>query len=258
MILHSNMKRVLLTRQDNSAVAEILRSMNIECLEMPLIDCSFEVNADDATDIFEELSGYSWITFSSPNAVRGFFKAFFQEFKDIRALGIARIACVGEATAKELSKYYISADIVPEKQTGVGMAEAIHNYESVENLRVLSVRGNMALPDLYKALDDKRAIVDTFEVYKTSLLTLNPKDKVVVDFKKNGADVVVFSSQSAVQSFVNNASKLLLDKNARNPKIVAIGPTTAEAVKKFSMQVAEVAASPSAKDVAAAIIACLD
>ena len=251
------MKRVLLTRQDNSAVAKILKSAGVECLELPLIDCSLEFNPDDAADVFDELSGYSWITFSSTNAVRGFFKAFFKEFRDIRALGIARIACVGEATAKELSKYYICADVVPENQTAIGMAEAIEKFESVENLRILSVRGNLALSDLYNALDKKRAIVDTFEVYKTSLLDLNPNDKTVDDFKKNGADVVVFSSPSAVQSFVNNASKLLLSKNATKPKIVAIGTSTAEAVKKLSMEVAAVATSPNPKEIAEAVLSCM-
>ena len=251
------MKRVLLTRQDNSAVAKILKSAGVECLELPLIDCSLEFNPDDAADVFDELSGYSWITFSSTYAVRGFFKSFFKEFKDIRALGIARIACVGEATAKELSKYYICADVVPENQTAIGMAEAIEKFESVENLRILSVRGNLALPDLYNALDKKRAIVDTFEVYKTSLLDLNSNDKAVDDFKKKGADVVVFSSPSAVQSFVNNASKLLLSKKATKPKIVVIGTSTAEAVKKLSMEVAVVATSPNPKDIAEAVLSCM-
>ncbi|MBE6413064.1 MAG: uroporphyrinogen-III synthase [Verrucomicrobiaceae bacterium] len=251
------MARVLLTRQDNSAVSKILKKSGVDCLDMPLINCAFEVNTDDAIDIFGELSGYDWLTFSSPNAVKGFFKAFFKEFKDIRSLGIARIACVGEATAKELSKFYLCADVIPEKQTGIDMVEAMHNFESLDNLRVLSVRGNLALPDVLKALDEKRAIVDTFEVYKTVLLSLNDTDKTLIDFKKNGADVVVFASPSAVQSFVNNASKLALSDKAVRPKIVAIGSTTAEAVKKYSMNVVSVAQSPSPEDIAKAVLELL-
>ncbi len=248
------MARVLLTRQDNSVLSKLLKKSGVDCLDMPLINSAFETNADDATDIFDELSGYDWLTFSSPNAVKGFFKAFFKEFKDIRSIGIARIACVGESTAKELAKYYLCADVIPQKQTGVDMVDAMHNFESLDNLRVLSVRGNLALPDMLKALDEKRAIVDTFEVYKTELLNLNEENKAVIDFKNNGADVVVFASPSAVQSFVNNASKLTLADGAVRPKIVAIGSTTADAVKKYSMNVASIAESPSAEDVANAVL----
>ena len=247
------MKRVLLTRQDNSAIAKILKSEGFDVIDMPLIECVFSVNSDDCADIFDGLGSYEWITFSSPNAVRGFFKAFFDEFDDIRSLGIARLACVGEATAKELSKFYLKADVVPQKQTAVSLAEAMSEFESLENLKVLSVRGNLALPDLVKSLEDKKAIVDTFEVYKTNLLDVAKTDESVQSFKNNGADVVVFSSPSAVESFVKNAKNLLLKANATRPKIVAIGSTTAEALKKRSMEVPVVSDSPKAEDIVAAV-----
>ncbi len=247
------MKRVLLTRQDNSALAKILATDGFDIIDMPLIECSFNVNTDDCADVFDGLGSYEWITFSSPNAVRGFFKAFFDEFDDIRSLGIARLACVGEATAKELAKFYLKADVVPQKQTATSLAEAMASFESLENLKILSVRGSMALPDLVKNLEDKKAIVDIFEVYKTTLIDVAKTDKSAQTFRKNGADVVVFSSPSAVESFVRNAKNLLLNDGAKRPKIVAIGSTTAEALKKRSMEVSAVSESPKAEDVAEAV-----
>lgn len=251
------MKRVILTRQDNSALAEALKDAKVECVEMPLIQSSFEVNPDDAADIFDELGGYDWLTFSSPNAVRGFFKAFFREFKDIRCLGIARIACVGEATARELAKFHINADVIPEKSTAADMAEAMGNFESLENLKILSVRGNLAMPDLVKALESRRAIVDTFEVYKTLHVDLDGADLAVAEFRRKGAHIIVFASPSAVESFIKNAAKLALEPDAARPKIVAIGGTTAEAAKKASMPVGAVAASPRPEDIALAVLSLL-
>jgi len=251
------MRRVLLTRQDNSALAAELKQRGVETLDMPLIQCDLVADAQTAADIFEELGTYDWITFSSPNAVRGFFKEFLSTFRDIRAIGIVRIACVGEATAKELRKFYLDAAVIPDVQTGVAMARAIGNYESVENLKILSVHGNMAIGDLVKALEAQRAIVDTFEVYKTSHRKLDGDDSSAVEFRKGGADVVVFSSPSAVESFVRNARHLTLEKGAVNPKIVVIGPTTAEAVKKHSMTVSAVSKSPNASDIADAVLSLL-
>ncbi len=250
-------RRVLLTRKDNSALAELLKSGGVEVVELPLIDCSYAVNADDASDVFDELGGYDWITFSSPNSVRGFFKAFFNEFADIRSLGIARIACVGDSTARELQKFFIKADVVPERQTAAEMANAMGEFQSLENLKILSVRGNLALPELVKALEKHNAIVDTFEVYRTSHKKLAHTDAAVGDFKKSGADVVVFASPSAVESFVKNAETLALEDGAVRPKVVAIGPTTAAAVRKFSMKVAAEAEAPTAEAVFNAISSLL-
>lgn len=57
----------------------------------------------------------------------------------------------------------------------------------------------------------------------------------VADFRKNGADAVVFASPSAVESFVKNAKNLLLGEKAVRPKIFSIGPTTTVALKKYAM-----------------------
>ncbi len=247
------MKRILLTRQDNSVLAKILKSDGYLVIDMPLIECTCSVDAGERADVFAELGSYDWLTFSSPNAVKGFFKAFFDEFDDIRSLGIVRLACVGEATARELAKFYLKADVIPEKQTASALVGAMHTFESLENLKILSVHGNLALPDLVKGLNKKNAIVDTFEVYQTTLVELSEKNKSVKDFKENGADVVVFSSPSAVESFVRNAKKLTLKDGAKRPKIVAIGTTTADAILKHSMTVSAVSESPKAEDIANSI-----
>ncbi len=252
------MRRILLTRQDNSAVAEHFKGGDFEILELPLIECIHNVDESEASDVFGELGGYDWLVFSSPNAVRGFFKAFFREFNDIRALGIARIACIGDATVRELSKFYLRADVVPEVQTAAALAEAMGEYETLENLKILSVRGNLALPDLIKALEAQRAIVDVFEVYKTNLVALKSDDAVVVDFRKKGADAVVFASPSAVESFVRNLDAIVLEKDALRPKVVAIGSTTADAAKKKGMKVSAVSESPRPEDIAAAVKSLFD
>ena len=65
--------RVVLTRENNSAVAEILRSKGgIEVVEMPLIKIERNVEDADFADIMEEMGTYDWITFSSANGVRHF------------------------------------------------------------------------------------------------------------------------------------------------------------------------------------------
>ncbi len=250
-------KRVLLTREDNAAVAKILAKNGVEVMELPLIKVSLQSNIEDVKEVFAEMGRYDWITFSSANGVRGFFKNFLEHFDDIRSLGFARIACVGEATARELKKYFLRADIIPEISTGESMANAMAEYETLENLKVLCVIGNLASNELFDVLEKNNAIVDAVEVYKTDIRDLEKDHDVVLDFKKGGADVVVFSSPSAVESFAKNAEILALSSSAVKPKIVSIGVKTSVAVKKFGMKVAAEAVNPTPQAVSDAVISVL-
>ena len=92
--LPEKQKRVLLTRENNETLAEALRANGVEVLELPLIRTVHEAQNEDVEDIMREMGSYDWITFSSANGVKGFFREFFKNFDDIRTLGVARIACV--------------------------------------------------------------------------------------------------------------------------------------------------------------------
>ena len=250
-------KKVLLTREDNSAVAEILKSKGVGAIELPLVKINLQAEEDELRDVFAEMGRYDWLTFSSVNGVRGFFGEFLKSFDDIRALGIARIACVGEATARELKKYFLRADVVPEISTAENMAQAMADYETLENLKILCIIGNLAGNELFDALEKKRAIVDALEVYKTEIARVEKDCAAAAEFRKTGADAVVFASPSAVEGFAKNAENLALSVKAVRPKIVAIGAKTAAAVEKFGMKVAAQAKNPSPEAVAEAVLSAV-
>ncbi len=245
-------KRVLLTRENNAALKEELQKRGAEVLEIPLIRVEHTVNKEDADDIMAEMGTYDWITFSSVNGVKGFFAEFFKRFDDIRTIGIARIACVGESTAKEIGKYYLRADVVPDVSSADAMLEKMAEYETLENLKVLCVMGNLSSPELAGKLESSHnAITDTIQVYETSLADLSKCDSPDLEsFNKDGADAVVFASPSAVESFLKNMNFLSGGIKKADPKIVSIGPTTTAGAKKFMLKVAGESASPLPEAVA--------
>ena len=249
-------KTVLLTRENNAELAAVLRGRGADVLEIPLISRELGYSGELASDIFETLGSYDWITFSSAHGVKGFFAALFEYVDDIRAIGLARLACVGESTAAELRLFHLAPSVIPGVSNAAAMADSMAEFETLENLKILCVRGNLSQGDLERKLESEYgAIVDSFEVYKTSARIVGKEEGAL--FRKYGAAALVFSSPSAVDSFAKNAPSLILSAKAIRPKIVTIGPSTSEAVKKLNMKVAASANSPRVEDVADAVMKVL-
>ena len=248
-------RRVVLTRAEgaNDNWRAELEQRGATVLELPLVSVELGAHASAAEDILQSLGTYEWIVFTSPNGVRGFFKSFFEKYKDIRCLGPSRIACVGKATAAELDRVHIQTDILPDEATGDALAEALLAADNLENLKLLLVTGNRNRDTLEQRLiTDGQAIVDTFTVYETKDADAASASDIE-SFREKGADAVVFASPSAVESFVSQLSRLKPREGATLPKVVAIGPVTAAAVKQAGIPLAAEAAAPSAAGIAEAL-----
>lgn len=248
-------RRVVLTRAEgaNDTWRAELEQRGATVLELPLIAVDLGAAPATAGDILESLGTYEWIVFTSANGVKGFFKSFFEKYKDIRCLGPSRIACVGKATAVELDRVHIQTDILPEEATGDALAEALLAADNLENLKVLLVTGNRNRDTLEQRLvKEGQAIVDTFTVYETKDADAREASDVE-EFREKGADALVFASPSAVESFVAQLSRLKPGEKAKHPKVVAIGATTAAAVKQHGIPLGAESIAASATGIADAV-----
>ncbi|MEM9159314.1 MAG: uroporphyrinogen-III C-methyltransferase [Verrucomicrobiota bacterium] len=229
-------RRLVVTRSKGQAseLSKKLELLGAEVIGLPLIEISRNVDEQTAKDVFAEIASYDWLVFSSPNGVRFFFETFFENFKDIRSLGFIRIAAVGKSTAKEVEKYFVSVDLIPEEANADSLADALVATDSLDSAKVLIVTGNLGRDVLVKKLDEARAIVDRFEVYKTAPTELkeHPAAKM---FREQGADAIIFTSSSGVKNFVDQAKNLIVEEGATRPKTVSIGPITTESMKKLGM-----------------------
>ena len=82
-----------------------------------------------ARDAFEKAlgEGVDAITFSSGSTVKNF-AGLFPEGEARRILEGVTVACIGPVTAEEAKKLGIAVDVMPEKYTIPGMAEALERY----------------------------------------------------------------------------------------------------------------------------------
>ena len=239
-------RRVVVTRNLESAgrFSDRLRMLGAEVIELPLIRIELGAEKQRTADIFTEIAHYEWVIFTSANGVRGFFQEFFAAFEDIRSLGFMRIAVIGEATAAAVREWHLKVELIPEVSTGEGLAAALKEEETLDNLRILVVTGNRNRDALVKALEAERAIIDEYPVYRTELAELGD-DPRATDFREKGADALVFASSSAVESFGRQADNLNLAKGAKIPALCSFGPKTSETMKKAGIPIAVEADEPN-------------
>lgn len=232
------------TRDQNSELRDKLETLGAEVLELPLIGISKDVDKQSFVEIATELGSYDWIVFTSANGVRYFFEDFLKGFKDIRALGLLRFACVGKATAREIERHHIRVECMPDTATGESLADALIATGSLDSAKVIVVTGNLNRDTLVRKLEAGGAIVDRLLLYRTEKTDLM-QDPVADDFRQKGADAILFASSSAVQSFSEQSAALALADGAKRPLAGSIGPQTSETMKKVGLSVAFEAKKPS-------------
>ncbi len=248
-------RRVVITRtrDQNSELRDKLETLGAEVLELPLISITKDVSRDSLVEILAELGGYDWIVFTSANGVRFFFEDFLKGFPDIRALGLLRFACVGAATAREIQKYHIKVECMPDTATGESLADALIATGSLDHAKVIVVTGNLNRDKLVRKLEAAHAIVDQLPLYKTEKIDLT-NNPVADDFRQKGADAILFASSSAAQSFHEQSAALQLAPGAKVPLGGSIGPQTTATMDELEMPVDFEAKKPSLDELIEAMI----
>ncbi len=231
-------RRVVVTRARAQAVelCEKLHALGAEVLGLPLVEIRPQVDRETMIEIFAEIGRYDWLVFTSANGVRHFFDLFFKAFRDLRALGVMRLACVGKATARPVGALHLEVEICPETETAEALADALIATGSLENAKVLVITGNLNRDTLILQLEAAGAIVDGFQVYenvRTDLAGVPAAE----DFRRRGADAVLFASASAVQAFVAQATALQPAGGGRRSLVGSIGPKTSDAIRKAGLRV---------------------
>lgn len=231
-------RRIVITRPREQATAwrSRLESLGADVVELPLIQVTKDYDKHTLVEVFAEIAQYEWIVFTSANGARFFFEEFAKAFDDIRAVGLAQFAVVGEATADVVRSRHLRVEVQPKKANAEELAKALTERESLDSAKVLVVTGNLNRDTLVEKLSEARAIVDRLPIYKTEETDL-ASDPIAGDFRQKGADAILFASPSAAQSFFDQAAALKLSAKARRPLTGSIGGTTTAAMKELGLPV---------------------
>jgi uroporphyrinogen III methyltransferase / synthase len=230
------------TREQASQLSQQLIERGAEVIEIPTIRIEAP---DDRRTLVEAMAGigeYDWVVFTSPNGVAQFFDYFFKTFEDVRDLGALRIAAVGPATAARIRELHLKVDLMPEEFVSSKIAEAFKKHQSVENLRILILRAQVANPELRQALEELGAIVDDVGIYKTVAET-EDRSGAAARLLSEGADWITFASGSSVENFHARFNLPEFLKKFPATKLASIGPETSKVIRKLGTA-ANVEATP--------------
>ncbi len=224
--------RVLVTRPKahQSVTARKLREKGAEVLEIPSITTVPVRDGREFTDAMKQLSAYSWIVFTSPTGVTLFFEKMSANKKDIRSLGTAKIAAIGEGTALKLRERGIFPDLIPSVYDGEHLGQELSCLLQKED-RVLIPRAEQGNQRLKALLEEKGAVVDDVATYTTvyeSSRVIDEKE----EFEKGSIFCAVFTSASTVRGFVEGTKGL----DYSLVKAACIGKQTKAAADAYGMQ----------------------
>ena len=190
--------KVVVTRPAElvSTMADRLRALGAEVLEMPAI-ATVPIEGNEALgQALEDLPLYDWVVFTSPSGVRIFFEEMAKAGIDRRVF-MADIAALGSGTAAELRKHGYIADLVPEEATGEALGALLAEVaEPGDKVLIPRARiGNKALVEALAACE-----VDDVPTYDTVALTSGLVD-IAAQFEQGRIFCVAFTSSSGVRAF---------------------------------------------------------
>jgi uroporphyrinogen-III synthase len=214
---------------------------------IPAIEIKGLSNPTPIKKFIAELSDgkVDYVILMSTNGVKYLFSAA-EELKLTSQLkeGLAKtyVIAVGPKTAEAMAAFDVHADLVPQKYSGEGLLEAIKETNLAgKSIRI--PRTSNAPPALSEALKIRGAEVEEIYIYESGLpIDEELKTKFYRDLTGGHIDAVLFGSGLSAK----NIFKMLTEKAsieqirktfADKVTVVAIGPTTAEALKELGVKV---------------------
>ena len=239
-------KRIVLTRAPEQARewTRALEQLGAEVIVLPTVAFAPPEDARPLDEQLRRMDRFDAILFLSKNAVR-------YVFNRLNELGIKRemlqsphriVAAVGPGTAGALTAQGVLVDHVAEGRTGEALASELR--QSLCGRRVLLPRSDKGDDRVLRALHEAGAEVTEVIAYRTTTpATLDPA--ILGRIRRADVDAIVFASPSAYHNLSDALGPAETTALSSRVHFVAIGPTTARAMREAGARV-EVEANEAA------------
>jgi uroporphyrinogen III methyltransferase / synthase len=227
------------TREQASALVDLLAELGAECLEFPTITIVPPADWSELDQVLARIEGFDWIFFTSPNGVRFFFDRLETLGSDIRNLKGVKIGVIGPATAEALAQVRLRPDLVPEKYQAEDLLEALSQIPLADK-KILIPRAAQARDVLPEGLRRMGAEVLVVSAYQT-LPAETEKEGLDQLLSQGAVDCLTFTSSSTVVHFLALFPRQKILSLLKKVTIACIGPITAQTARDNGLTVSVIA-----------------
>ena len=221
------------SRDQASRLVELLNAAGARCLEVPTIEIAPPADFAPLDAALQHLGRYEWVIFTSANGVRAFMDRLFHMGLDVRALGRARLAVIGPATAQALRDYSLVAEVVPDTFQAEGLLEVLEP-KLLGGTRLLLARAEQARDVLPEGLVELGVKVDVVPVYRALPPKAVPPEAAAV-LDAGQVDILTFTSSSTVHNFAGLVGKQRFQELAAHATVASIGPITTATLAEYGL-----------------------
>jgi uroporphyrinogen III methyltransferase/synthase len=222
-------KRILVTRarEQASELSRLLREAGAQSIESPMIRTE---PLPPVEDLITRLQRADWLIFTSANGLPALLGQLTAFGSDIRQLGRAKIAAIGEATAEILRQHCLRVDFTPSRAIAERLSEELPDPKHKHVVIIRAEEGRKILPERLMA---RGATVEIIPVYRT-VADETPLPPI------GTLDAITFTSSSTVRNF-----RTRYPGEVNGPVIACIGPITAQTAREMGLRVDIVAETSS-------------
>jgi uroporphyrinogen-III synthase len=245
---------ILITRprEQSEELVRAIEQKGGRALVVPMIQIMPPESWEECDEALGHLAIYDGIILTSTNAVDGFVSRALT--KGIGRADFSRCVwyAVGKKTGERIEQSGGRVEFIPDNFSAAALAEELER-RSPARKRFLLPCGDQAREELKRNLEQAGAHVETPIVYRTAAPSDADRDQLLDALTAGEIDVVTFASPSAARNFAAVVPTRVMAQTEKRPKVVALGSTTAEAIRGLGYHVDAVATEASISGFVAAI-----
>lgn len=230
-------RRIVVTRRREQAgeLRRALEARGARVVELPTIELAPPKSWRPVDEALARLPRYDWLIFTSVNGVENFVARMKKRGFHRRALGAAKIAAIGPATARALRRHGIRADVVPAEFRAEGLLQKL-SATRWRGKRVLLARAAAAREVLPQELRRRGARVDVVAVYRT-VVPAASRRRTRAFFGQRKLDAITFTSSSTVRNFLALLGRERARRALAGVAVATIGPVTSRTARGLGLRV---------------------
>jgi uroporphyrinogen III methyltransferase/synthase len=219
------------SRKQASQLSTRLAEYGADVIEAPTVEITPPENWDKVDSSLTDIKRFDWLVLTSPNGAEAVLARLAALGLDARALAGVKIAALGDATAAALQTGGLRADFIPSQFTTDALSSELI-LQGLAGRSVLLARSDIAPPQLAQSITAAGANVTAVTAYRTQQPSSLP-DAAQEALQSGRVDWITFTSSSTVENFVTLAGE---DALQRVGKTAAIGPVTAQTLRRFGVE----------------------